>query len=436
MEPYMHSLKHMFMALCAILYLCSACSTGPSNQVVVTPVATHPTMAGGEVVLPHSQILLHAAPLPTQADLQLPANQWTLAGYDSAATHAVTLPSSISSVLSTASAPLWFRSFGVPLFDEPMLTNDRLYVLAADGYLHVLDVHSGVEMWRVSVGGEMTTNGLALANGLVYLALAGHYIAALDAKNGQLHWKFDTVGVVRAAPLVVGRDLFVASGANSLLCLDALTGEEYWAFHSEDALAQFWPTRTPPAVVDGRVYVALGASNEFNALDLRTGRKVWEAAIGERMIGGPMVDEALGLVYVITWSGRLMAFDTLKGQLRWSAFIPSGTEASPALSLRLNTLFIGGFDNNLSAFSAQTGQYVWHTNMGSAVVAAPTVVQLLTQTLVIVATQGGDCVLVDAQNGTHIKNWHLGELRSSPIVANNALYEASLGDHGLFALEL
>lgn len=431
MERYMHSLKYV---LCLFFVLFSACSSGTSNQVASTPVAKTPVIAGGEVVLPHSQILLHDAPLPTQADLQPPVNQWTLAGYDSTATRAVSLTSCCHGQLSPA--PLWFRSFNVPLFYAPMIANNRIYLLAADGYLHVLDMRNGVEQWRVPVGGEMTANGLALAHGLVYLALAGHYIAALDANTGQMRWRFDTVGVVRAAPLVVGRDLLVASGANSLTCLDALTGEEYWAFHSEDALAEFWPTRTPPAVADGRVYVALGASNEFNALDLRTGRKIWEAAIGERMTGGPMVNEVLGLVYVITWSGRLIAFNARSGKVRWNASLPGGTEASPALSIRQNMLYVGGFDGNLYAFSTDTGRLMWHTSMGSAIVAAPTVMQLSRQDWVLVATQGGDCVIVDATNGTHLYDWHLGELRASPVVANNMLYQASLGDHGLFAVEL
>ncbi len=419
---------------CIILCLCSACSTSSYHQV--TPVATTAVLAGGEAILPYSQIHFHDAPLPTQAEMRLPANAWSLAGYDSTATRAVTLPSCCLGRTSATPAPLWFRSFGTPLLNAPIIGNNHLYLLAPDGYLHVLDMRSGAEQWRVPVGGEMTSNGLALANGLLYLAMAEHSIAALDANTGQLRWRFDTVGVVRAAPMVVGRDVLVASGANSLLCLDSLTGEEYWAFHSEDALAEFWPTHTPPAIANGLVYVALGASNEFNALDLRTGRKVWEAALGERMTGGPMVDEALGLVYVVTWSGRIVAYDTRTGKLRWSAHIPAGSASSPALSLQFDTLYLSGFAGYLYAFAAASGRLSWRTAMGSAIVASSTVVQFGKQEWVIVATQGGECVIVNAQNGMHLYHWQLGELRAAPIVANTTLYQASLGDHGLFAVRL
>src|ERR1700680_4018422 len=82
-----------FFVLCVILCICSACITGPSHQATVTPVATAPALAGGEAILPHSQIHFHDAPLPTQADLRLPVNVWSVEGYDSTATRAVTLTS-------------------------------------------------------------------------------------------------------------------------------------------------------------------------------------------------------------------------------------------------------------------------------------------------------------------------------------------------------
>src|SRR5712691_9385429 len=349
---YMHSLKK-FKIVCgnhnniicdfALIILLTACSPNPFSQPAVVHKTPALAMAGGEPVLPRSQIHFHDAPVP--ADLSFTGGDWTLPGRDNDATRSVTLSSCCS---TRAPAPLWFHSLGTPLLDAPVIGNNSIYQLASDGYLHVLDIQSGEERWRVAVGGALTANGLALAHGMVYLALAGHYIAALDANDGEERWRFDTVGVVRAAPLVVGRVLLVASGANSLFCLDALTGEEYWVFHSEDALTEFWPTRTTPVVADGLVYVALGAANEFNALNLRTGRKVLEVALHERMTGGPMLDEALGLVYVVTWSGRVVALDAHSGKIRWDVHLPAGSESSPALSLDSHgMLYLGSFDGYL-----------------------------------------------------------------------------------------
>src|SRR5712691_6436490 len=324
------------LALAAIL---AACASTPPSPVVIpikTPVAT---LAAGEPILPHSQVLLHAAPLPLAADYHVDRNNWTLAGYDTAATRDVALPD----CCSTSPAPLWFQSLGTPLLEPPLESSGLLYLLASDGYLHVLNARNGAEQWRVAVGGELTSSGLALGHGLLYLAYEGHYLAALDARSGQARWRYDTVGSVRGVPLVIGQEVLVSSGANSLICLDALTGEEYWAFHSEDTLAQFWPTRTMPVVANNTVYVALGASTEFNALNLRTGRKMWEVNLHQRMTGGPLLDVALGVVYVVTWSGKVVALDMRSSAARWHYQMASGSQASPALDQQAGELYTGDY---------------------------------------------------------------------------------------------
>ena len=427
-DTYTYWLVYIFFCL-----ICSACSANPFSQPVIVEKTPTPVIAGGEPVLPHSQIHFRDAPLPTQADFSFTSDGWTLAGFDSDSTRSVVLPSCCTTQHPT---PEWFQALGTPLLIAPVIDKHRIYLLAADGYLHVLDERTGAEQWRVPVGGALTANGLALAHGMVYLAVAGHYIAALDANNGQQRWRFDTVGVVRAAPLVVGRVVLVASGANSLFCLDAFTGTVYWVFHSEDALAEFWPTHTAPVVANGLVYVALGAANEFNALSLKTGRKVWEVNVHERMTGGPMFDEASGLVYIVTWSGRVVAMDAHTGSIRWSFQISGGSESSPALSLRLGRLYLGGFDGYLYALDAGDGRLYWRTRVGSAVDASPAVVQTTTQAWVIAVSQDGICSIFEAGDGNLLSTWQLGELRAAPVVANGVLYQASLTDHGLFAFEL
>src|SRR5216683_1607229 len=76
----------------ALAVILAACTSTPLSPVVIpikTPVAT---LAAGEPILPYSQILLHDAPLPLAADYHLDRNNWTLAGYDTAATRDVALP--------------------------------------------------------------------------------------------------------------------------------------------------------------------------------------------------------------------------------------------------------------------------------------------------------------------------------------------------------
>lgn len=419
--------------LCLLGCLLMACAGPAPGQPLHPGTIPTPSMAAGEPVLPHSQIFFQDAPLPSATDAQFSSATWTLPGHDSLATRAVDLP---QGSLAHGTALLWYHAFASPLLFPPVVGGQAIYQLASDGYLHVLRPADGSEMWNLAVGGDLAANGLALAHNLLYLALDGHFIAAVDAQTGALRWRFDTGGAVRAAPLVVGRDLLVASGPNSLWCLDALTGTRYWVFHSEDALTEFWPTRTAPAVYAGVVYTALGASSEINALDLRTGRKVWEASLPERVIGGPVLDTQRGLLYLVTWSGRVVALDIQTGAARWDVRLPAGSESSPALAVQPGLLYIGGFDRTLYALDTRNGQITWRDALDSPVISAPTVLRAGTAYLLAATTQAGDCLLLDALSGRTLQSWQLGELRASPVVAGGVLYQASLGKPGLFAIAL
>jgi outer membrane protein assembly factor BamB len=422
----------MFMFALAITL--ASCAPTPTSTVPVvisikTPVSA---TAGGEPILPYSQILLHNAPLPLATDYSVDSHNWTLAGYDTSATRDVTMPD----CCSASPAPLWFQSLGTPLLTSPLESNGLLYLFASDGYLHVLNAQNGVEQWRVAIGGELTSDGLALGHGLLYLAFDGHYLAALDARTGRMRWRYDTVGNVRGVPLVIGREVLVSSGANSIFCLDALTGEEYWAFHSEDTLAQFWPTRTMPVVANNTVYIALGASTEFNALSLRTGRKQWEANLHERMTGGPLLDVVQGLVYVVAWSGKVVAFDMRSGVLRWQYQMASASQASPALDQQAGILYAGDYNGDLYALDAATGQPRWHISTGSTLNTAPLVLRASQRAWLALATLGGQLQLLDAHSGQQLAVWKLGELRASPVAVQGLLFQASLGDRGIFAFQL
>ncbi len=420
--------------LCLLVFalLLTACSSTPPVPVIIaikTPVAT---LAAGEPILPYSQILLHDAPLPLASDYAADSGNWTLANYDTSATRDVAVPG----CCNAPPAPLWYQSLGSPLLQAPLESNGLLYLLASDGYLHVLNAHNGAEEWRVAIGGQLTTDGFAIGHGLLYLAFDGHYFVALDAQSGRIRWRFDTVGSVRGVPLVIGRDVLVSSGANSLFCLDALTGEEYWAFHSEDTLAQFWPTRTMPVVAHNTVYVALGASTEFNALNLRTGRKMWEVNLHERMTGGPLLDVARGIAYLVTWSGKVVALDMRSGAMRWQIQMAGGSQASPALDQSAGVLYASDYTGDLYALDASTGQVRWHSSVESSLNTAPLVLQMSQQTWLAVASQAGQLQLLNAQSGQQLITWKLGELRASPVEAQGVLYQASLGDRGIFAFQL
>ncbi len=420
------------LLLVMLLAGCSAPWNNSPSTFMPTPT---PQFAGGEPVLPQLQKLYQDAPLPSASDIATANQFWSLAGHDSANTFATT-GSSVRGVTG------WFFQTPGPVLASPIVTGGLALVNGGDGVLYAIDNSTGDLRWRVPVGDALVAGTPAVADGIVYVAAQGHGLMALDIQSGAILWRVDTHLSVRAAPIVVGSLLLVMVGANDLLCLDRLTGKEYWEFKSEDVLSNFWPSQGFPAVTiddGGLVFAALGASTEFNALSLLTGRKVWEQTMDSRMVGSPVYDASLGLIFVATWAGHVYAMDARTGTIKWHFALPgagkigAGLASGPALAN--NTLFLGDYSGRIIALDAHSGKPRWVYQDHGSIVATPVVRMANGMEMdVYVANQNGMLTALHATNGS--MEWHiyLGELRSAPVLVNGTLFVGSVSEHGLFAL--
>src|SRR5690606_8345442 len=117
--------------------------------------------------------------------------------------------------------------------------------------------------------------------------------------------------------------------------------------------------RQGPAVADGRVYAA-AAEGRVLALDLQTGKRVWEfkAAKDEklRLTGGPGAGN--GLVVVGGLDGAVIALDAQDGSERWRAKVRSEIIAAPTVSQGL--VLVRSNDGRITAFDAASGEQRWY----------------------------------------------------------------------------
>ncbi|AKC85440.1 outer membrane protein assembly factor BamB [Pseudoxanthomonas suwonensis] len=118
--------------------------------------------------------------------------------------------------------------------------------------------------------------------------------------------------------------------------------------------------RQGPAVADGRVYAA-AAENRVVALDLQSGRQVWEFKAPKdqalRLAGGPGAGE--GLVVVGSLGGDVIALDAANGAERWRAAVSSEIITAPLVAQ--GTVYVRSNDGRISAFDAATGERRWFT---------------------------------------------------------------------------
>lgn len=146
---------------------------------------------------------------------------------------------------------------GIDTNASPTVANGLVYI-GAEGGLAAFDALTGHVRWTATPTKGTTGSSVAVANGLVYLAVDQVY--AFDALSGSLRWTSEALGASNSdSPVVANGVVYVcAAPLNSpfMYALDATTGRTLW---SSPTLPD--QTFTTPTVANGVVYVSAGNRN-------------------------------------------------------------------------------------------------------------------------------------------------------------------------------
>ncbi len=181
----------------------------------------------------------------------------------------------------------WRASLGMPARSPPTVADGRLFVVTIDNKLLALDTKDGHQLWSYAASAPTATVVLgapapAVANGIVVAGFASGDLAALRVESGALAWS-DNLGAT--------------GGRNSLTDLSSV--------HANP-------------VIDGGTVYAIGLGGLMVAIDLRSGRRVWE-----RDVGGAQTPWVAGdWIFVLTSDQQLLAIDRAQGRARWLTDLP------------------------------------------------------------------------------------------------------------------
>ncbi|MGY5052219.1 serine/threonine-protein kinase [Streptomyces sp. 900105755] len=208
-------------------------------------------------------------------------------------------------------------------------TKSMLLAVGANGVITGMDSRSGHTRWTlpVSDGGTPSLSTFA-GDSLVYAAGTatdgtGTQVTALDPVTGAKRWKVRMTGDLRP----VGS----AGGSLFLLSVDTTAGET-------DAVVRYAPeaqaTRrvalsvprvAPGATVRGDVVYLLSAGGSLEAVDLESGKQLWELQTSVSRGSAPVADDRH--VYFTAADGRLLAVDRRGGTLVGQTPARLGTNA-------------------------------------------------------------------------------------------------------------
>src|SRR5882672_2276408 len=112
-----------------------------------------------------------------------------------------------------------------------------------------------------------------------------------------------------------------------------------------------------PAIDGNRVYVA-GPHGAVVALDLATGRRIWDKQLKLALAGGPGAGN--GLVLVCSSGGTVVALNAADGAERWRAELNSELLAAPVITPEL--AIVRTVDGKLYGLEAADGKQRWVTD--------------------------------------------------------------------------
>jgi serine/threonine-protein kinase len=190
--------------------------------------------------------------------------------------------------------------------------------------------------------------------------------------------------------------VFTSDGHTTLRALDAATGEEKWAFPTDNKI---WST---PVVQSGVVYFG-SLDHHVYALDAASGAKKWEFTAGGAIPGTPLVTR--DTVYIGAGDRKLYALDAATGEKKWEFVGRNWFWTQPVLHngvIYANELgrpgnFGGPGDHPVYALDAATGKEVWAAPFQAPkLVLAPPVIS---GDLLTVTTEDGSVISIDAATG-------------------------------------
>jgi outer membrane protein assembly factor BamB len=324
----------------------------------------------------------------------------------------------------------------VKLLAQPVVADGRVFTVDSRNLVTALDAGTGRRIWQVDLTpadiSEGSGGGLAYWHGRLYVATGFAQLVAMDVKTGKIVWRRTLSGPMRGAPTVRAGRVFVITVDDQTHCLAAKTGQELWTHQGISEQASLLAGTSP--AVDGNVVVVPYSSGELFALRSENGAVLWQDQLSSisRTAGLetltditalPIIDR--GRVYAIGHADMMVAIDLRTGRRIWEHQV--GGTATPWIAG--NYLFVITNNNYVLAVDDQTGAIVWKIRLpvwsdpedksGRIVWTGP----VLASNRLLVAGSNGQIMSLSPYSGKVMGKMVMSDgVSIPPVVANGTLY--------------
>lgn len=234
------------------------------------------------------------------------------------------------------------------------------------------------------------------------------------ASKAEVAWRSE-FGVPTTGVTVAGDTVFVPT--DQLRAVDAVTGKTRWTYP--------YDLRTPPAVLDGVVYVPHSDDAALVGLDVASGEEGWRADLPDRPETPPVFSNQRKRLFVALSGGTLCGIDREEGGERGSVAWTRSVfgEVSAPLAFNLYHLFAVTSTGELYCFT-ETGNPYWRHNRHAHLRVPPVV----GDERVYLGGMDGTVAALDRRNGSVVWEYEgRGAVQDPMALDGDRIYAASGG---------
>lgn len=231
-----------------------------------------------------------------------------------------------------------------PSYSGPIVVGDRVFVTETVGKtmerVRALDRATGRELWQHAWEGSLKVPFFAKANGdwiratpacdgeTVFVAGMRDVLVALDAKSGEVRWRFDFCEQLKSplpafgfvsSPLVEG-DAVYAQAGSGFCKLDKKTGKLTWRTLADDGGMMGSAFSSPSfATLGGRRQILVQTRSQLAGVDPIDGVALWTQEIAAFRGMNILTPLVLGeVLFTSTYGGKTIGWNTAVAGGKWT----------------------------------------------------------------------------------------------------------------------
>lgn len=243
----------------------------------------------------------------------------------------------------------------------PAVSGDKVFAADRKGEIRAVKIDSGDKIWDIDTKAPISA-GPGFGDGLVLVGTSDARVLAMHAKDGSQAWQAQVSSEVLSVPQAADGVVVVRTVDGRLAGLSAKDGKHLWTYDRGVPVLTLRGTSSP--VIANGMVVAGFDNGHLVALSLNDGKLLWDETIAiphgrselERLVdidGNPVVSD--GVVYVVSYQGRVSALTLDGGRLLWSRDMSSYS----GLSTDATRLYVTDDHGRVWALDRRTGASFW-----------------------------------------------------------------------------